>query len=67
MSSGRDGYRTSRALTEARTVLSRAETARDMLEHSSREDPAREDILTALERTIVVLGPFRRIGRRSRR
>ncbi|WP_424936639.1 MULTISPECIES: hypothetical protein [Bacteria] len=67
MSAERDGHRVSDVLTEARTVLSRAETARARLERVGRSDPAYEGILTALERTIVALGPFRRIGRRTAR
>ena len=59
MSAERDGRRVSGALTEARTVLSRAETALHGLRYSN--DPAAHDIILALEGAVRELAPYRRI------
>lgn len=65
MSAERDGCRTSCTLTEARTVLSRAETALKYLDTycAGEDDPARAEIERALEQTVATLAPFRRTGR----
>ena len=59
------GTRTSYPLTEARTVLSRAETAIFWLERDDRHaaDPDLDAILAALRTTVEALDPFRRTGR----
>jgi len=57
------GTRSSAALTEARTVLSRAETAlRDVNRHYYR-DPDGEEIVVALRQVVETMAPFRRTGR----
>jgi hypothetical protein len=66
VSEERDGRRVSAALTEARTVLSRAETARAYVSHYHRDDPAAVEILQALSLAIEQLAPFRRVGRAPR-
>ncbi|WNT44361.1 hypothetical protein SEA_MABODAMACA_43 [Microbacterium phage Mabodamaca] len=59
MTAERDARRVSSALIEARTILSRAETARAALRHST--DPAASDIAHALDELIERLAPYRRI------
>lgn len=56
------GRRTSRALTEARTVLSRAETA---IVHVQRrpDDPEAAEIVAELEVVVERLHRFRRTGK----
>jgi hypothetical protein len=63
VSAERDGRRGSVALAEARTVLSRAETALTTLEHYDKSDPAYPEIRAALVATINALRGFRRTGR----
>ena len=60
------GVRTSFALTEARTVHSRAENALFWLRR--HEDPDQEtlDIITGLETTVSALEPFRRTKRSTK-
>lgn len=61
------GERVSPALTEARTVLSRAETACEQLDaYWVRNDPDAEAIRAALEVAIEALAPFRRTRRKAR-
>lgn len=61
------GRRTSDELTEARTVLSRAESALDRLGwievRAAQEDPEHEKIHAALSKVVELLEPFRRTGR----
>jgi hypothetical protein len=57
------GRRTSHALTEARTVLSRAETGAYHLRRHSEGDPEAAAIVEALESVVELLEPFRRTGR----
>lgn len=61
------GRRTSDELTEARTVLSRAESALDRLEHirawGADQDPMHQQIEDALIRVRNLLEPYRRTGR----
>ena len=61
------GRRTSTELTEARTVLSRAESALERLEHvreyDAVQDPVHAQIQDALIRVRNLLEPFRRTGR----
>jgi hypothetical protein len=57
------GTRTSYALTEARTVLSRAETALYWLKRQQARDPDHEHIVLGLELAIAALAPYRRTGR----
>jgi hypothetical protein len=65
MSAERDGRRVSSDLTEARTVLSRARTARDRIMGPwGGRDPAADEMVAALEAAITALAPFERIGRR---
>ena len=61
MSAERDGRRVSAVLTEARTVLSRAETAHaQVLRYAGHEDPASAEVLAALEAATRALEPFAR-------
>lgn len=64
------GRRTSDELTEARTVLSRAESALERFEWIERyvsiEDPEHEKIHAALTKVVELLAPFRRTGRPRR-
>jgi hypothetical protein len=57
------GRRTSHALTEARTVLSRAETGAWSLRRRAADDPEAAAIVEALEGVVELLEPFRRTGR----
>ncbi|AWY04881.1 hypothetical protein PBI_FLOOF_45 [Microbacterium phage Floof] len=59
MSAERDGRRVSSALSEARTLLTRAETSLGYLRRSS--DPAAPEVRAALEELVERLKPFRRI------
>lgn len=74
MSADDRGRDTSPELTEARTVLSRAETALMQLEGMQRarangdgwygpEDPDHWAIADALKATVTALWPYRRTGR----
>lgn len=69
MSAERDGRRVSSILTEARTVLSRAETAAERVRYLRRmghHDPAADEILAALDVVSDWLDPFRKTGRPKR-
>lgn len=61
------GRRTSDELTEARTVLSRAESALDRLQwiehYDAAQDPLHAEIKEALVRVRNIMEPFRRTGR----
>lgn len=61
------GRRTSDELTEARTVLSRAESALERLEHVRQygqvRDPEHGVIRIKLEDVVRALEPYRRTGR----
>lgn len=60
------GARTSFALTEARTVHSRAETALFWLNRHKDPDQETLDIITGLEATVAALEPFRRTKRSTK-
>lgn len=57
------GVRVSSALSEARTVLSRLETAIQTLSRGAPGDPEREAIIEALRASRDPLLPFQRTGR----
>lgn len=60
----RDGRRTSRALTVARTVLGNVEHHLEQYKYWGQEgDPASDDIMRALVECQRQLEPFRRTGR----
>lgn len=60
------GRETSRALTEVRTVLSRAETARAYLEGTRCRDLDQGAMVTALDEVVRLLARWRRTGRPRR-
>lgn len=62
MSAERDGRRVSGVLGHARNIRSTAEDALRSLRYDSG-DPAYHDVVTALERLVEDLEPFKRTGK----
>jgi len=64
MSNQRDGYRTSSVLTQARTILSSAETGLDRIKYcNGTSDPAYSEVKAILEEIVEKLEPYRRLGK----
>lgn len=66
MSRERDGHRVSGALSEARTIHSRAKTALGF-RRTMMADPAGPEIVAILEEIVAKLEPYKKIGRTMER